>query len=127
MDRLRDMIKIGDVLLIALLGVLCLMSFVRIASSERKGHWVIVSVEDKEISHHSLAEDRIVEVDGPLGTTRVQIEDGFVWVTASPCPHKTCMRMGHIRYAGEILVCLPNRVLVRVDGEKRGEIDGITM
>jgi hypothetical protein len=37
------------------------------------------------------------------------------------------MRMGKIHRAGEIIVCIPNRILIRIEGEDNRDLDGITM
>ena len=65
-----------------------------------------------------------ISAQGPLGTTHIRIAEGKVWVVDSPCPHKLCMKMGKKGRAGEVIVCVPNRVIVRVEG--RRDFDSIT-
>ena len=64
-----------------------------------------------------LSEDRVVEVRGALGVTRVRIEDGHVEFVSSPCPHKICVERGAIALEGDYIVCVPNGVSVRIEGE----------
>lgn len=63
-----------------------------------------------------LAEDRRVEVPGPLGTTVVEVRDHAARCAASPGPNGICQRAGWLRHAGETAVSLPNRVLIEVAG-----------
>ena len=73
----------------------------------------------------SFNEDRIVEVEGPLGITSVIIDDGEVWVSDSPCREKICIKMGKKHRVGEQVVCVPNRVIVEVKGEY-SNVDGVS-
>lgn len=76
----------------------------------------IVQIESPEgLYRYSLDEDRTVSVTGPLGETLVQIRDGEARIVSSPCPNGSCMRGGIERYPGT-LVCLPNQVIVSIEG-----------
>ncbi|MBD3348861.1 MAG: hypothetical protein GF400_06655 [Candidatus Eisenbacteria bacterium] len=70
-----------------------------------------------------LAEERTLEVPGPLGTTVVEVSGGAARVASSPCPEKLCVRAGDVAEAGDVAVCVPNRVVVRAEGHERGEPD----
>ena len=65
---------------------------------------------------YPLKQDRKVEVEGPLGATIVEIAGGTVRVEDSPCPNKTCVASGAISRPGQWVACLPNAVMVRIDG-----------
>lgn len=66
---------------------------------------------------YSLAMDREYEFEGPLGITRISVERGSVAVTSSPCPNGICIRSGSIRRVGQALACVPNRVVLEVEGQ----------
>jgi hypothetical protein len=70
-------------------------------------------------------EDRVLSVEGPMGVTRIVIEDGKAWVEDSPCRDKICVRMGKISRPGDEAVCLPNRVIVQMRGG-RGSVDAVS-
>lgn len=77
----------------------------------------VVIEQDGEIRFSApLAESGRARIDGPLGTTVVDIADGGARVTEASCPHRLCMGMGTVARRGEVIACLPNRVLVRVVG-----------
>lgn len=69
--------------------------------------------------------DADLELAGPVGTTRVRIRGGQVWIAAAPCRNQLCRRMGRIDRPGRVLVCLPNRVLLAFAGGPR-DVDAIT-
>ena len=76
-------------------------------------------------TYFSPNEDKTVHVQGPLGETIVHIENGKVWIEDSPCREKICIKMGRIERTGEQLICVPNRVVVELEGE-RGDVDGVS-
>jgi hypothetical protein len=77
----------------------------------RGGEWI-----------YPLDEDREVRVEGPLGDTLIRIEAGAARIEDSPCPNKTCVATGAIARPGQWAACLPNGVLLRVEGG--GAADG---
>jgi hypothetical protein len=73
-----------------------------------------------------LSSSDTIWVPGPLGETVVEVRDGAVRVTESPCPHGLCVRMGKVRSPGQSVVCVPNRVVVTVAGDGDATTDAIT-
>ncbi len=71
----------------------------------RGGEWV-----------YPLSSDRQMAVHGPLGDTLVAIKGRSLRILDSPCPNKTCIAAGSIDRAGQWLACLPNDVVVHIEG-----------
>ncbi len=82
----------------------------RVVVTGRDGEWI-----------YPLDANREIDVAGPLGTTKVEIQGKVARVEDSPCANKTCIAMGGIASAGQWVACLPNKVLVRIEG---GASDG---
>lgn len=74
---------------------------------------------------YPLTEERTIAVSGPLGDTIVRIENGTARIATSPCPNQTCIAGQQIQHVGDWNACLPNRVLIRGegDGAEDSEID----
>ena len=85
-----------------------------------------VQVGDEVV--HMLPLDRAarVEVSGPVGVSRVAVEDGRVRVLDSSCVQRICVRRGWLREVGDVAACVPNRLVVRVEGEGRRPFDGVS-
>lgn len=72
---------------------------------------VIVRLDGKVVEEASLRLNRRLEIQGPLGISRIEIRDGRVRVADDPGPRQLCVRQGWIPPGGAA-VCLPNRVSV---------------
>ncbi len=88
------------------------------------GNTATIEVNGKLVYSLSLNEDKTVEVHGPVGITRVEVKDGKIRITDSPCPNKLCVRQGWIERGA--IICLPNRVVVTIGGDDTGEVDAIS-
>ncbi len=89
------------------------------------GDWVVIEVNEQEVSRHRLSENRVVAVKGRRGITEVEIEQGKARIRHSPCKNKICIKAGDIQYADRLIACIPNRIVVRVIGEKQRGVDAI--
>ena len=49
-------------------------------------------------------------------TLHVVLTAENVWVERSDCPTQDCVHTGHISRSGQSIVCLPARVIVRLEG-----------
>jgi hypothetical protein len=109
-----------DRLIIAALLALCVLAFV-VLGLRSPGQSVQVRQKQGTVFTAPLSQDRSVELQGPLGVTRLEIMNGKARIVSSPCPYKVCIGMGEIHREGEIVACVPNRLLVQVTGQQRAE------
>lgn len=72
-----------------------------------------------------LNQDKTVSVKGPLGETSVEILNGGVQVCLSPCPNHDCVAKGRVSLPGEVIVCAPNNLVVRITGQQTDGIDAL--
>jgi hypothetical protein len=57
----------------------------------------------------------------------IEVRDRQVKVVRSSCPHHLCQHGAAIHAPGQMLVCVPQRMLVEIQGERRPEVaDAIT-
>ncbi|MFW5694976.1 MAG: NusG domain II-containing protein [Alkalispirochaeta sp.] len=74
---------------------------------------------------YSLEEEQVLHFTGPLGDTVVEIGNGSVRFTESPCRDKICIAAGELTEAGQWAACLPNRVFISVTGEAAADGSGV--
>jgi hypothetical protein len=60
--------------------------------------------------------EETIAVPGPLGNTIVRIHGSHAWVESSPCDNQICVAAGSLHRHGEFAACLPNLVLVMIEG-----------
>lgn len=65
----------------------------------------------------SQDKQEMISVPGPLGATVVEVREGKARVLASPCGNQTCVAAGAIGSHGQWIACLPNKVLVSIEGK----------
>jgi hypothetical protein len=111
---LRRMTLLDRVILVALL-LICLAAWWP-ALRAPAGRTVFIERDGQVLFRAPLSAERSVRVPGPLGPTVVEIRGGRVWISASSCPLHLCQRQGAIARRGELLACVPNRLLVRIAG-----------
>jgi hypothetical protein len=94
-------------------------------SKSEPGAIVRIQADDREFVY-SLDEPTRFAVDGPLGSTEIEIDGNRVRVIDSPCRDKICVSGGWISQSGQWVACLPNRVFLRVDAAVDGDLDAQT-
>ena len=95
-----------------------------VSLTSSKGGSVIVRVDGEILARFSLAEDTEYLIQGAGGgTNQLIIQDGEAWVEEASCPDHLCMGMGKISRAGQSIICLPNKVVVEIEGQD--SVDGI--
>lgn len=113
---MSDRVRVWDFVLIGVLLVACCLALI---PRREAGQQVEIRVDGQVCAVLSLTEDS--EYILPDETT-VSVHAGRVRIVGSHCPDHLCEKEGAISRAGECLLCLPNRISVRILG---GEVDGI--
>jgi hypothetical protein len=80
------------------------------------GTAVIIRSGGKVVTETSLDRDRDFEIQGPLGTTLIQVENRRVRIARDPSPRQYCVKQGWLSQAGEAALCLPNQVAIELVG-----------
>ncbi|NLJ58111.1 MAG: NusG domain II-containing protein [Tissierellia bacterium] len=66
------------------------------------------------------------KVETASGYNTLHIEDGQIWIHEASCPDQVCIYQGKISRDGEIIVCLPNQLLIKiVDNTEDDDVDFI--
>lgn len=110
-----DVIVILSVLLISITALLV------ITLTRKSGDVAVVEINGTVVAEYSLSEDRIYTLGE--GTNVLVIENGTAYMSYSNCPDHTCERTGKIRYVGETIICLPNRISITIKGDSSGGVD----
>ena len=118
----RDLILAG-VLLIAAVALLLLMRG-RKSEAAVTGPVAVVTLNGEEAGRYPLSTDGTFPLNG--GSNILVISDGEAWVSEANCPDRICMGMGKISRSGEFIACLPNRLIITVEGTDGQIPDALT-
>ena len=116
----------NDILLI--LAVLLLAGGVWLYRSltREEGARVEVTVDGRLLASLPLDADTSLQIGEGEHSNTLVIENGGAYVSQASCPDHVCIHRGVIRYDGETIVCLPNKLVVTVvNGEDSG-LDGVS-
>ncbi|MGI6576035.1 MAG: NusG domain II-containing protein [bacterium] len=96
--------------------------------SAQTGTQVVIEVEGEVVQVLPLGQlepGEQIPIAGRLGNSILEVGQDKVRLIKSPCPDHICIAMGWVSTPGQVIVCLPNRVVVRIEGDEAPELDGI--
>ena len=113
-----------DSIIFAAVILLALALFL-IGKAKSGGDTLIISVDGKE-SFYELTKDTSVTLENEGVTLTVTVENGKAWVSDTTCQNALCSHSGKIDKVGQIIVCAPAHVSIKIVGNEGGEYDAIT-
>lgn len=122
---MKQYIKKADIILLIVLVAVGLASTAYVAMSRSGGDIVIIERNGDMYGKYSLFEDKTITVEGKHSKNIITIKGGTVVMAESTCKNQVCVRHGAISSTGESIICLPNRVVVKIEG-KGGGYDAIS-
>lgn len=87
------------------------------------GGTAVVSFEGEIVAEIPLDRDGVYPLEG--FDMEFTVKDGRICVSKSDCPDKICEKTGFISGSRQSIVCLPNRISVRIISNTKSEIDVI--
>jgi len=118
------MLRRGDLLLAAAVLAAAAICAAALRFSGRGARQAVITVDGQLWGTLSLAEDARVEVARDGMSNVVVVEGGKARMESANCPDKLCVRQGAASEANRAIVCLPNRVVVKLERAPGGEGGG---
>ena len=126
MSKKSKIIRVGDIVVFIVLGASALfMIWAGAAGTPKAVADVEITASGHVVHSTPLSQNFRFEALGPLGETIVVCQNGYVWVEDSCCPNKLCVKTGKVRTPGQVIVCVPNEVVVRIVGTS--DVDAVAM
>lgn len=122
-----DLIIVGVILVIGVFGILFTMDREEIPLDSKNE--VAIEVDGEVINTYPLVNNaETFTVESDRGYNVVQIANDRVRINEADCPDQICVHFGWVQRAGQAIVCLPHRLVVRVVEEEEDEfsLDGVT-
>ena len=123
----KKLFSSADAILIAVIAAACLLFFAWRHFTQPDAMRIIIEKDGKTVYTASLSASAAPQTFFVDGTNvEVYVHANGAVVISSDCPDQTCVHTGELHHAGDTAVCLPNRVVVRLEGENAPAVDGIT-
>jgi len=148
---MKQYLRQADIILFIVLVVIGLAASAALSLSHQTAGSdakVVIESGGDLYAKYPLSEDRVIVVPAPKQRNTdapaadpddqasaqydyynvVEIKDGSVSVTEASCKNQVCVRHGRVSRSGESIVCLPNRLVVRIESgyEEGGGYDSVT-
>lgn len=121
---MRSRLKWGDAVIIAVVLVLAAaLTAVLAAGTQGDRLYAEVWQDNQLVERVALTDgtDRTINLDGH---NVIVLSGKSARMASADCRDQVCVRTGTLARAGQVAVCLPNRVVLKIVGET-GEIDAI--
>jgi len=120
------MLTMGDKILAFSLVLISMFSFTILKAIKQPGQIAVIKVDSSQEFSKNLNRAEKFSVNGHISETSIEIVDGAISVFRSGCPQKLCVRQGRITKTGEIIVCVPNKLTISIEGRRKNKFDAIT-
>ena len=110
----------GDFILVLIIVATSIFSFHAISKPEAKS--VFVSITGKPYGEWALP--AIAETVDVTGCMKLLLSPNGVRVLEASCPRGVCVHQGEIHYAGQSIVCVPQKIIIELKGKNKS-VDAI--
>lgn len=121
----------GDKILIVVLIIFSLFFAYYMSTVDKgiEGKYVSVQINGKEINKIPFS-DKIIgeklEVETEFGRNVLEFGENEVKIIEASCLDKLCIKQGSITKVGELIVCLPNRLVIEIKNDNsNSQIDNV--
>lgn len=118
----------GDKILVIVLIVFSLLFAYYMATLNKnlEKKYVSIQINGEEINTIEFSKDIVGEtyvLETEFGRNVLQFGDGEVKIIEASCPDQLCVKQGKIGQVGQLIVCLPNRLVVEIKANNAGNDD----
>ena len=111
-------LKRADLILIAALLLLGLVVFIIFRAVPGREVYVSVRIDGNETARYPISQDGTFKIEsGDDDYNILTIVNGTAYVSESNCKNQICVKTGKKSQAGEVIVCLPHKVVFVLESE----------
>ena len=104
MKKIDKMLAAGLLLAAVLLGIF-------LFAGKEEGTRAVVTIDGTEYGSYALDKEQAID----LGTgNHLEIRGGEIRMTEADCPDQICVHTGWIDQEHDMIVCMPNKVVVQI-------------
>lgn len=103
--------KKSDWILAGVIVLAACVSAVFFYGNREKENCISIQVDGVEYGRYDLETEQVIEIGV---TNRLEIRDGKASMIHADCPDRICVQMAPVSELHELIVCMPNKVIVEV-------------
>lgn len=112
------------IITLILLTILSFFSTLLIFNKKYDEKYVEIQVEGKFYKKVPLDNhEEIITINTKYGSNVIEISKGKVHIKDADCRDKICIKDGYKSSVGEMLVCLPHKVVIQIKGQNKQAVD----
>ncbi len=120
----------GDKVVVALVLLIAIGTYAAFATfiADKSPDFLQIFVDGALYASYNLNEikgEKTVEISSTYGTNTLKFDSDGAEMIETSCPDKTDIRLGKITKSGQVIICAPNRLIVRLSGGD-DKIDKVT-
>ena len=110
------------ILALLVLAVVASGAWIFLGKSGAENPRVVIEVDGEIFADYDMDEVKgIVPISTPNGgENRLWVQEDLVFMDEANCPDQTCVKQGVIKDGTVPIVCLPHKVIVRIEGGESG-------
>ena len=116
----------NDIILISVLLAIALSVLFIMSLTKKSGGYAVVVINSTETQSYPLNKDTQVTLKNGDGYNILVIENGQAYIKEASCPDKLCVKQHEVEFNGEALVCLPNKITVKIVSDAESDVDFIS-
>lgn len=115
-----------DIILILSLLIVSTIALLFMLFNKKDGSYAVVVINGVETQSLSLSTNTEITLKNGNDFNVLVIEDGKAYIKEASCPDKLCVKQHTVQYNGETLVCLPNKITVKIISDTEADTDFIS-
>lgn len=122
---MRLKLKLGDILIIAVILISAIIMTISLYKKDEAEKVAIVSQNNiviEKIYLNQHAEPYTFTYSGKYPGI-IEAQGGRIRFSHAECPDQVCVNTGWIQRPGQIAVCLPAGVIIKIEGSEQSDID----
>jgi hypothetical protein len=86
---------------------------------------VVIYLDNEIYKEIPIDETKELTIKTKNGYNKVKVHDRGVEVIEASCPDEVCVKTGHIKKSNQSIVCIPNKVSIKIVSNEKNDIDTI--
>ena len=85
--------------------------------SSNDGNSATIKIEGEVIENISLSRETTIKISNSSGYNLIKVSEGAISIVEADCPDKICIKSGKIKNPGEVIACIPHKLIIEIGSD----------